>query len=146
MISRAVFLTKAESLADEIARAHDAIARRAYEMFQQRGDAEDRALDDWLEAERELFRRPAANLHRTESGVEWLVAVPDVEPDDLEVRVSPESFIVQSMTAAPRIFVSVDLSDTPIDQDAALVDVQHGLLRLTAPVARPAAIAPTVVA
>ena len=147
MISRAVSITKAESLVDEIRRAHDAVARRAYEIFATRGDGDDRALDDWLDAERELFQRPAANLHRTDSGVEWLVAVPGLEPADLDVRVSPETFIVQSSESrTPRIFVVIDLRDTPIDTDAARVDLEYGLLRLTAPVARSAAMAPTVAA
>ena len=36
---------------------HDRVARRAYEIFQQRGGQPGRDLDDWLEAERELGRR-----------------------------------------------------------------------------------------
>ena len=34
---------------------HDALARRAYEIFQRRGGAPGRDLDDWLQAERELL-------------------------------------------------------------------------------------------
>ena len=36
---------------------HDRVARRAYELYQQRGGEPGRDLDDWLEAERELARR-----------------------------------------------------------------------------------------
>ena len=35
----------------------DRIAQRAYELYQQRGGAPGRELDDWLEAEAELARR-----------------------------------------------------------------------------------------
>lgn len=33
---------------------HDHIARRAYELYEQRGRQEGRALEDWLNAERQL--------------------------------------------------------------------------------------------
>ncbi len=35
----------------------DGIRRRAYEIYLERGDQLDRALDDWLQAERELADR-----------------------------------------------------------------------------------------
>lgn len=34
--------------------AHDRIARRAYELYETRGRQEGRALEDWLNAERQL--------------------------------------------------------------------------------------------
>jgi hypothetical protein len=34
--------------------AHDRIARRAYELYEQRGRQEGRALEDWLNAERQV--------------------------------------------------------------------------------------------
>jgi hypothetical protein len=40
--------------------ARDAIARRAYELFQERGRAPGSELDDWLRAEREMQE---ANRH-----------------------------------------------------------------------------------
>jgi hypothetical protein len=36
---------------------HDAVARRAYEIFQARGKSHGRDVDDWLAAERELGQR-----------------------------------------------------------------------------------------
>ena len=38
---------------------HDEIARRAYELYQQRGGSDGRDWEAWLQAEREL-RRPDA--------------------------------------------------------------------------------------
>jgi hypothetical protein len=41
--------------------SHEAIARRAYELFLQRGRTDGHALQDWLQAEHELrTTRPAA--------------------------------------------------------------------------------------
>ena len=37
----------------------DAVARRAYEIYQNRGGTDGADLDDWLEAERELKRGPS---------------------------------------------------------------------------------------
>lgn len=34
--------------------AHERIARRAYELYEQRGRQEGRALEDWVNAERQL--------------------------------------------------------------------------------------------
>ena len=36
----------------------DRIAHRAYELYQARGEEDGRAMDDWLDAERELNQRP----------------------------------------------------------------------------------------
>jgi hypothetical protein len=36
----------------------DAVARRAYEIYQRRGGSHGADLDDWLEAERQLKRGP----------------------------------------------------------------------------------------
>lgn len=33
---------------------HERIARRAYELYEQRGQQEGRALEDWINAERQL--------------------------------------------------------------------------------------------
>ena len=38
----------------------DAVAKRAYEIYQRRGGADGADLDDWLEAERELKRGPSS--------------------------------------------------------------------------------------
>jgi hypothetical protein len=44
--------TEASESAEEITR--DAIARRAYEIYMDRGGADGHDVDDWLQAEREL--------------------------------------------------------------------------------------------
>jgi hypothetical protein len=41
----------------------DEIAARAYEIYRERGGTDGRALDDWLQAERELSER-RGNLRR----------------------------------------------------------------------------------
>ena len=41
-------------VASKGAQAQDRIARRAYELYEQRGRQEGQALEDWLNAERQL--------------------------------------------------------------------------------------------
>jgi hypothetical protein len=46
--------------ADDVSRpapSEQAIAQRAYELYQQRGGGDGRDLDDWLQAEEEMRRR-----------------------------------------------------------------------------------------
>jgi Protein of unknown function (DUF2934) len=38
--------------------AHDHIAQRAYELYEKRGRQEGQALEDWLNAERQLVSAP----------------------------------------------------------------------------------------
>lgn len=40
----------------------DRIAQRAYELYLERGGGEGAAMDDWLNAERELNRRPGSAI------------------------------------------------------------------------------------
>ena len=44
-----------ELLRKHEAAPHEAVARRAYEIFLRRGGAPGRDLEDWLQAERELL-------------------------------------------------------------------------------------------
>ena len=48
--------TAPQNVGDTTAAApdRDRIAERAYELYQERGGGEGRAMDDWLDAEREL--------------------------------------------------------------------------------------------
>jgi hypothetical protein len=47
---------KAAAMAEEPTNDADAIAKRAYEIYQMRGGSHGADLDDWLEAERQLKR------------------------------------------------------------------------------------------
>lgn len=50
---------KPNGSADEGFNDADAVAKRAYEIYQRRGGGHGADLDDWLEAERELKRGPS---------------------------------------------------------------------------------------
>jgi hypothetical protein len=62
-VSAANVLHAGESLSME-----EQIARRAHELWQQRGHTEGADLDDWLQAERELNPRASTQTHPLTSG------------------------------------------------------------------------------
>ncbi len=54
MLSLSPDIAFAEDTSDSAPTLRDLIARRAYELFERRGRREGHALEDWLEAEREV--------------------------------------------------------------------------------------------
>ena len=69
----------------------DAIARRAYNIFEAKGRIEGRDLDNWLQAEAELFERTPLNIGESQDGVTVLAEVRDFTPKDLEIDLEPET-------------------------------------------------------
>jgi hypothetical protein len=61
----------------------DAIAKRAYELFLDRGSEPGHEVDDWLQAEAELNYRAAA-----ETGVDHVTAEADAADQDEDLGVS----------------------------------------------------------
>lgn len=152
MVSKAaVALKKTDSIGDEVQQLHEAVSRRAYELFHE-GGAGSGAIGDWLTAERELVRRPAVELRQKENQFEVLVALAGVEPKDLDVQVTPEGLLIKAEASHEhtvdegtvhlcefnhgRVWRSLHFPQT-IDPTSARVEYQNGLLRLTATIAKP---------
>lgn len=68
----------------------DAIARRAYNIFEAKGRIKGRDLDNWLQAEAELFERTPLNIGESQDGVTVLAEVRDFTPKDLEIDLEPK--------------------------------------------------------
>lgn len=138
-----------ENLEADLCAARDEIARRAYELFESRGLAERRELDDWLCAERELFWEPQATI--TERGDAYLIeiAMPGAKPEDLEVRVTGNDVLVKSTRCIKRHGdgekrcmdelpqgKAFRLFEFParLDSAKATAELRDGLLRVSVPV------------
>src|SRR5262245_7758650 len=95
MVAQTLPVRKAESVLDEIEKINHEIMRRAYEIFAGRGGGSGNELDNWLAAERELVWRPAIELR--EKNKEFLVniAVPGIDPADVDVEVTPDHLLVR---------------------------------------------------
>ncbi|HEY6384233.1 MAG TPA: DUF2934 domain-containing protein [Candidatus Acidoferrum sp.] len=67
-----------------------AIARRAYEIFEAKGRIKGRDLDNWLQAEAELFERTRLNIGESQDSVTVLAEVHDFTPKELEIDLEPK--------------------------------------------------------
>ena len=85
---------KSVSLLREIETLFDRVRERAFEVFEQRGRAFDRELDDWLEAEKQFLVAAPAELVEGKKSMEIDVAVPGFSSDQLKVGVLPDCIIV----------------------------------------------------
>lgn len=85
---------KMESLMERITRLHDAIARRAYELFERDGRINGNDTQHWLEAEKEFLRPVKISVEESEKEVVVHAEVPGFAPGDLEVNVEPRCVII----------------------------------------------------
>jgi HSP20 family molecular chaperone IbpA len=68
----------------------DAIARRAYDIFEAKGRIKGRDLDNWLQAEAELFERTPLNIGESQDSVTVLAEVHDFTSKELEIDLEPK--------------------------------------------------------
>jgi len=87
------------TLLEMVRRAADSIRQRAYELAAERGFTGGHELDDWLQAENELFLVPASELKETETGYILVAAVAGFEPDEIAVSVEPQCVTVWGKNA-----------------------------------------------
>ncbi len=123
-------------LAQEI---NNLIAARAYEIFEARGSAHGRDIEDWLLAVSEILLNLPVQITETETGMTLRAEVPGFTEKELEVRVVPCSVCISgkrrdapgqtdesaadSLRSPDRIFRVLDL---PSEVDPMRVDASAG--------------------
>jgi HSP20 family protein len=142
-----------ESVLDDIERVQQRIADRAQQIFRERQDGFGNAVHDWLRAERETIWRPALEVVQTNDGFVIEAAVAGVDPKQLDVRVTPEELLLtadvhHSDRRQEGKVVLCEFADgplfrsyrfpAPIDPAGVSAECRNGLLRVVAPLARPA--------
>ena len=141
---------KQESIFDEIDEMRERIMRRAYDIFCMNGGDCGKDLENWLQAERELLWKPAIELEEQDNEFRLQIAVPGVEPDDIDIEVTPEDILVKADTqtghgvkngdvfttefASGNLFRSVHLPKR-IDTDKVTAEVNNGMVTLKARIA-----------
>lgn len=85
----------------EIEQLLDRIRQRAYALFEGRGFGDGHALDDWLEAEKEICW-PAAEFVERDAEFVLNVALAGFEPDDIAVTATPRELIVKASRESER--------------------------------------------
>jgi HSP20 family molecular chaperone IbpA len=82
----------------KIAETLAAVRRRAYELFEKRGRTPGRELDDWLQAEKELFFSAHTDVHESEDAYRMTIAAPGFEARDIDVIAMPQGLLVEAIT------------------------------------------------
>lgn len=141
-------LVEPETLIDRMNRMHDAIARRAFEMFAGDGSVFGRDIDYWLKAEAELLHPAHVQITESDDAVELRAEAPGFDPKQLEVSVEPgrvtitgkkesteeskRGKTVYNEQCSSEIFRVIDLP-AEIEPAEATAALKNGMLTLTAP-------------
>ncbi len=144
-------IRKVESIADEMENIHGQVAQRAQEIFERTFEPFHRDLDNWLAAEAELTWKPPIELSEKDDRFVVQIAVPGVNPKDLDVRVTPDDLLINAavrhehMEERGAVHVCEFSSGTlfravrfpkRINPDKVEAEFKNGMLRLTAEVAK----------
>jgi HSP20 family protein len=144
MVRNEITVRRSDTILDEIVQLHDAISRRAYDLFRN-GSSSD-TLDNWLKAENELITKPLVSLTQKDGGFEILAAVPGVNMKDLVVEVTPEELLIKGQTShettsdkekvhiseirTGQVFRSLRFPEA-IDTSTTKAEYKDGMLRVT---------------
>src|SRR6185437_10581718 len=91
--------TADKSVATEMTTLADRIRQRAFEIFEHRGASGGSAMNDWLSAERDLFRVPESELMERDGKFVARISAPGIEPSDVTVTAMPDALIVKGSTS-----------------------------------------------
>ena len=87
-------LVEPETLFERINLLQEAIARRAFELFEARGALHGRDLDDWFRAEKDLLHPVHLEITDTDDALTVHAEVPGFEAKELEVSVDPQRITI----------------------------------------------------
>jgi HSP20 family protein len=138
----------AGSLGEEIRNALESIRNRAFNLFERRGAAPGRDLEDWLQAERELFWVPPAELAETDRDFRIRIATLGLDVKDLNVTALNNAIFVRgsaetkveseakgirfSEFGSKSLFRRFELP-SEIDVDKIAANLDKGMLTIIAP-------------
>lgn len=132
----------------------DKIRKRAFELFERRGRVPGFELDDWLQAEHDLFWVPQAELTEAETQFKVRVAVPGFGAKYLDITVQPDEILIQGkaeqreeQSEEGRTYSEFGSKElyrrfalpTPIEIGAVTASVENGMLTVIAPKRKEAA-------
>jgi HSP20 family protein len=90
----ALRLIRPDEMFDHMKDTFDAIARRAFAIFDGNGRRLGHALDDWLRAEAELLHPVHLDISETEKALTVRAEVPGFSEKDIEVSVEPRRLTI----------------------------------------------------
>jgi HSP20 family protein len=138
---------------DEIKQLFDSVAQRAFEIFQSNGRTFGHDVEDWLEAERELFHPAHIDVSESAEGFRIRAEVPGFSAKELEVNVDgrrltisgkrqtreekKEKKTIYSESCSNQVLRVVDLP-AEINVNEVAATLNGGVLELEVPKAGPA--------
>ncbi len=139
----------ASSILKKMQDIHDAIARRAYDLFASRGFSHGHDWEDWFLAESEFLQPVPLDISETDRELKIVAALPGFTENDLEVRVEPRRLFISgqreerskdkkkgeavySQRRYDEVFRAVDLA-AEIDPDKVKSTFTNGKLEISMP-------------
>jgi len=140
----------AKDLFREMLEISDRIAKRAYELFANRGFTNGRDLEDWLTAQRELLKPVILDVKDTKQEFIIRAEVPGFEAKDLQIELDGTRLIIKGKQESTReekenkgttifteqtakqIYRLIDLP-SPVLAEKAVADLKNGVLELKLP-------------
>jgi HSP20 family molecular chaperone IbpA len=130
---------------------HELTARRAYELAAARGFGNGHELDDWIQAEDQLFNSIPLKVSEDTRSVTIKAALPEYSAADIEIHVGPKSVFITghhhecseenkdqispATLCSKRLFHGIELP-ADVDAERAKVTFHGGELRIDLPKAR----------
>jgi HSP20 family protein len=146
-------IKKTESIFDELSQMQERIMHRAYDLFETRGKSFGRDLEHWLAAEHELIWKPSVELTEKDDEFNLRIAVPGIDPRDIDIEVTPEYLLVKAESRhehqkdkgevhvcefeAGNLFRSIRFPKA-IDTDKVKAEFKNGVLQVNAAIAEAA--------
>jgi HSP20 family protein len=145
-----VRVTPVENLMDRMNKMSQAIAQRAYEIFEGNGRKFGHDLDDWFKAETDMLHPVHVNIAESGDNLEVKAEVPGFNEKEIEVSVEPSRLtisgkrekettkeekkgkIVYSEFCSNQILRIVDLP-VSVDAEKTIAILKNGVLQLTMP-------------
>lgn len=140
--------SEAPSFIEQVKTLGERVRERAYELFQHRQKTGGSALDDWLNAERELIWAPEADLVEKNGHFQLQIAMPGFEAKEVSVTASPDGIAVRAESVHKHekgdgdvhfcefgertLFRRFDLPE-PIEVDKVTAHLEKGVLHILAP-------------
>jgi HSP20 family protein len=141
---------------DEIRNLGERIRKHAFELFEDRHYEAGRDLDDWFRAEQDLISIPQSELIEKEDNFTLRLNTPGFKADEIKVTALPGALVVKAESRHERdktegkvrfsefgrkmVFRQYPLPE-PIAADKVTANLDHGVLQLTAPKAKPELVA-----
>jgi HSP20 family protein len=91
---------KSHPLLKEIEKRFEDLQHRAFELFERRGREIGHAVEDWLEAEREVFGWPAAEMSEEAKEYRIELTLPGYNEKEIEVTATPSKIVVHAASKA----------------------------------------------